>query len=345
MRIASREISPDHPPYVIAEIGVNHDGSESRALELVRLAARAGADAVKFQWFEADLLLSRATRLAAYQKSAGESDPVAMLRRLQLPARSMARARELAGELGLHAIVTIFSVPLVPIALELGWDAYKFASPDIINRPLLDAVAASGRPLILSTGTATLDEVARAANWMREAGAADRTAILQCVSSYPTAFERAALGGIVAIARVASGPVGYSDHTKEVETGAIAVAMGASILEKHFTYDRRASGPDHSASLDANDFARYARLARQAQQMCWPKEKSVASEEHDVRHVSRQSVVSTRDLDAGTRLQSTDLAIKRPGTGLEPWRLAETIGRTLRRGVPSDTPIAAEDLA
>lgn len=260
MLIGTRTISPDHPPYVIAELGVNHDGSAARALELVQLAAEAGADAIKLQLFEADRLMSKAAKLAAYQKAAGERDPVEMLRRLELSIDDMAPCVDLAHKLGIHAIVSVFSVELVPVAERLAWDAYKTASPDIINRPLLEGLAATGKPLIVSTGASTMEEVERAVEWLRPIQ--DRLAVLQCVSSYPTPDDQRALGGICAISSIFSGTVGYSDHTKGNGTGAFAVAWGASILEKHFTYDRRAAGPDHAASLPPWMFERYAASAR-----------------------------------------------------------------------------------
>jgi sialic acid synthase SpsE len=176
MRIGTNEVGESVS--IIAEIGVNHDGSVERALDLVESAARAGADAVKMQLFETDRLLSAAARLAAYQKSSGESDPMAMLRRLELGTDQMAPIVERAHALGLDAIVSIFSVELVAEADRLPWDAFKSASPDIINRPLLVAMAATGRPMIVSTGTATANEVRRAVRWLESAN--DRLALLQC---------------------------------------------------------------------------------------------------------------------------------------------------------------------
>jgi N,N'-diacetyllegionaminate synthase len=352
MNIDQRTLSWGQPPYVIAEIGVNHDGSPARAIALTHAAADAGADAVKLQLFEADRLMSKAAKLAAYQQAAGERDPIEMLRRLELPIQAMAGVVDAAHARGVHSIVSVFSVELIPEAERLEWDAYKTASPDIINKPLLDALAATGKPMIVSTGTATLEEVSRALGWLHAADADDRLAVLQCVSSYPTPMELAALDGIGAIGSIFDGPVGYSDHTREDSTGALAVGAGACVLEKHLTYDRDASGPDHAASLMPSELKRYIELSRQR----WSElreaglvpprvgEKRVSAVERDVRQVSRQSIVTSRSRPAGHRLTRQDLTIKRPGTGLEPWRLDEVIGRSLTREIEADVPLQAQDL-
>ncbi|MEO1585212.1 MAG: N-acetylneuraminate synthase family protein [Planctomycetota bacterium] len=343
MKIGDRHIGPKHPPYIIAEIGVNHDGDPDRAVMLTESAARAGADAVKLQLFETDRLMSKAARLAAYQKSAGETDPFAMLRRLELSIDQMAPSVERAHELGIHAIVTVFSVELVEVAEQLPWDAYKSASPDVVNRPLLEAMAATGKPLIVSTGASTLDEVTRAAGWLD--GIRDRLTMLQCVSSYPA--PDAALGGIRAIAEATGLPVGYSDHTASIETGAMAVAAGAALLERHVTYDTSAAGPDHGASLEPVGFERYADRARAATRSTDQSivDKRVLACEQDVRAVSRQSLVAVRNLAAGAVLTLDDLTIKRPGTGIEPWRVDEVVGATVARDIEADMPLIEEDLS
>lgn len=346
MRIGGHEIGKG--VYVIAELGVNHDGSVSRALELVDAAAWAGADAIKLQLFRTDMLMSRAAKLAAYQKASGESDPLAMLRRLELCAMSMEPIIERAHEHGLGAIVSIFSVELVPEACAQPWDAFKSASPDIINRPLLDAMAASGKPMIVSTGTADAGEVRRALGWLR--CAADRLALLQCVSSYPVPRGQEGLDGIGALALLHTGPVGYSDHTGRAETGALAVMAGAVILEVHLTYDRSATGPDHAASLESADLQRYVRSARAAtpgpvRTTDPDAAKRVEACERDVRLVSRQSLTTTRALVAGHVLSRHDLTIRRPGTGIEPYRLEEVIGRSLARDLEADMPLTEEDIA
>lgn len=346
MRIGDRMIGQGYEPYVIAEIGVNHDGDAQRALTLTRLAAEAGADAVKFQLFEADRLMSRAAKLAAYQARAGETDPVEMLRRLELPAPALEACAREAGRLGIHAILSVFSVELVP-GPGAPWHAYKTASPDIVNRPLLTALASTGRPLIVSTGASTPEEVTRAIGWL--ADARDRLAILQCVSSYPTPPDRASIGGVEALLRLFGGPVGYSDHTREEDTGVVALAAGACVLEKHFTYSREAQGPDHAASLESAQFARYVALTRDAcdrqtlvgmgDPRVGPREKRVLDIEQDVRLVSRQSLVAAKDLPAGHVLRREDLTIKRPGTGIPPHELEAVVGRRLVAPVAADMPL------
>ncbi len=342
MRIGKKEIGPGHAPYVIAEIGVNHDGEIERALMLTDAAADAGADAVKLQLFETDRLMSKAAKLAAYQKNAGETDPLAMLRRLELSIEDMAKVVDRAHKRGIHAIVTVFSVELVEIAERLEWDAYKSASPDIINRPLLEAMASTGKPLIVSTGASELDEVTRAAGWLE--GIRDRLAFLQCVSSYPA--PDSALGGIAAIHRATGFPTGYSDHTPDVETGAIAAQAGACLLEKHLTYDCRAQGPDHAASLEPFALVEYVAASKTMVSPLPPGTgtKSVLDCERDVRSVSRQSLVSTRALRAGDVLTREMLTIKRPGTGVAPFMMDEMIGRRVVRDVEMDVPIVREDV-
>lgn len=344
MRVGNRFIGPEHPPYIIAEVGVNHDGSTQRALELVEAAKQSGADAVKVQYFEASALMSRACRLAAYQAAAGETDPIEMLAGLQLNRDAMAEVVRYAHSLDLHAIVTIFSIEHASLAIDLDWDALKVASPDIINTPLLNSLAAAGKPMILSTGAADAGEIARA---LRLCG----DVALHCVSAYPTPEGCAQIAGIPALAELIgtlhlnrSVLVGYSDHTSSHDTGALAVVAGACVFEKHLTWSRSAKGPDHAASLDPALFARYVQQAHRAWSMLGPRRVIVQEIEQDVRTVSRQSITSTRDLTTGETLTREDLTIKRPGTGLLPALLDALPGRRLARDVPADTPLTSADV-
>lgn len=346
MRLGKQELGPDEPVYVIAELGVNHDGDVDRALRLTEAAARAKADAIKLQYFETDRLMSTAAKLATYQADAGETDPVAMLRRLEMGLDDLSRVVDRAHEMGLHAIVTVFSVELVQPAAELFWDAFKSASPDIVHKPLLEAMAfnAGGRPLIVSTGASTPDEINRANGWLAKAN--DRVAYLQCVSSYPA--PDAALAGIRAVADITGAMVGYSDHTASVQTGAEAVAAGACILERHLTYDKAAPGPDHAASLEPDEFAQYTGLARMARHginaQRYKPDKRVLGCERDVREVSRQSIVSVRKIEAGEVIERADVTFKRPGTGFAPWQLDDVVGHMATLPIQADSPIQASDL-
>jgi len=339
--LGGREVGPGRTPFVIAEIGVNHDGSVAKARELVRAAREAGADAAKFQMFDAGMLMSRDAVLAAYQRDAGARDPRELLQGLQLPPEALGELCDACVREGIVPIVTVFSLPLVDAARAQGWHAFKTASPDLVNRPLLDAVASLGRPLIVSTGAATREEVAQAAGWLSHC---EDLAFLQCVSSYPSPDDCAAIGAMHEVAAITGRVAGYSDHTRSVDSGAIAVAAGAAILEKHLTYDRGAAGPDHAASLDPTQFHAYVALARRAARMIGAHAKELQPVERDVRAVSRQSLVAARDLPAGHVLSPGDLLVKRPGTGVCASRLEEAVGRRLARAVEADRVLEEADV-
>ncbi|MFN9125570.1 MAG: N-acetylneuraminate synthase family protein [bacterium] len=342
MSIGARAIGPGQAPFIIAEIGVNHDGDMACARELVRAAKLAGADAAKFQMFDATMLMSLDSVLAAYQRERGARDPRELLQGLQLPPDRLGDLAEECVKVGIVPMVTVFSLPLVERAQTQAWKAFKMASPDIVNLPLLRAIAALGKPMVVSTGAATRDEVARAARWLAPQ---PELAFLQCTSSYPTRDDRAAIGGMHEIAALTGRIVGYSDHTASIDTGAIAVAAGASILEKHLTYDRDATGPDHAASLDPRQFAAYVQLAHRAARMVGGATKELQDGERDVRRVSRQSLVAARDLPAGHLVTPDDLLVKRPGTGICASRFDEVVGRRLARSVVADRVLDEADIA
>jgi N,N'-diacetyllegionaminate synthase len=334
LHIGDRPVGREHPVYVIAELGVNHDGRLDRALQLLDAAAVAGADAVKLQYFRTDELLSADAQLAVYQRehavdAVDAIDAAALLRGLELSDAHFAAVRDAARQRGLHFVVTCFSVDAAPRLLPLDVDAVKLASPDCVNTPLLDAVADLHKPLLLSTGAADAAEVSAVAAWLSHRSLP--AALLHCVSSYPTDAADAALG---AIAALPPGYVrGYSDHTTAIDTGMLAVAAGACILEKHLTYDRGAAGPDHAASLEPGQLREYIRAVRRAESMRGVGIKRVLDCEEDVRRVSRQSLAARRDLKAGAMIHRDDLTIQRPGTGLPAAWLDRVVGRPLSRDV------------
>ncbi len=338
--------SGQQPPQVliVAELGVNHDGNVARALELVSTAAAAGADAVKLQLFHPHNLLSNQALVAQYQANNGVDDPYQLLDRLKLTVPEMHTVRARARELNLRFIVTPFSLEDVPGVGELDVDAVKIASPDAVNPPLLNAAAKLGKPMLVSTGTCETPELGFAAELLRQHPAGG--ALMQCVSSYPTPPEMAAVGAIADLRQRFGLPVGYSDHTSELITGAVAVAAGACVIEKHLTYDTTAAGPDHAASLDAVHFSHYVELTRQAAAMLGPLQKRVLDCERDVRLVARQSVCAKNDLHAGHVLLRENLTVKRPAPpGAVPAaELEAMVGRKLGHPVRGGDLLMRGDL-
>jgi len=326
---------------IVAEIGVNHDGQVQRALSLIQAAAEVGADAVKFQLFDPDRLLSEQAVLAGYQQ--GKAQGVRqMLAGLALDIEAIQKLGAAARKAGLVFVVTPFSPQDGEDLARVDVDAVKIASPDAVNLPLLEAVTGLCKPLLISTGTCRLEELEPAAQLIN--GHAGGGCLLQCVSSYPTPTGEAALGGMSAMRRRFGVCVGYSDHTGETFTGALDVAAGAVVIEKHLTYDTKAKGPDHAASLAPAGFTTYVDQVRLAQRMHGPISKSVRPIEVDVRAVSRQSVCVVRDLPAGHRLNLDDLTVKRPGTGIPAARLKDLNGQILTRSVKANHLLNAQDV-
>jgi N-acetylneuraminate synthase/N,N'-diacetyllegionaminate synthase len=333
-------IEPGRPTFVIAEIGVNHDGSLARAMQLVRHAADCGADAVKLQIFRAKSLMHPTSAFARYQKDqCGDADPAAMLRRYELAPLDLAVVIAEIRRVGLVPLATPFSLDDVETAARLDLPAIKIASPDLVNYPLLERCTALGKPLFVSTGAATMSEVSRTVRWLNAWRA--EFALLHCVSSYPTPESETNLCWITELQQL-DAPVGYSDHTTEEIAGAAAVMLGACIVEKHLTHDRGAPGPDHAASADPQQFARYVRAIRTAERLRGRPGKRVLPIEQDVRHVSRQSLVLARPLPARHVLTVGDLVTQRPGTGLPASLLLKVIGRRTSRPLPAGTLLESD---
>ena len=344
IEIGNKRVTRDGEPFVLAEIGVNHDGDVRVAEALIEAARAAGADGVKFQLFEAERLLAREAGLVEYQKKAAGSAEE-LLKELEMPVGEMGQLVKMAQELGMAAVVTPFSPELVGACVEMGVDGIKLASPDLVNLPLLKEAMGTRLPVIVSTGAAEMREVEMAVEWLIEGDALERAVALQCVSSYPTPAEQARLGGIVALRnRFATLLIGYSDHTEETFTGALAVAAGACLLEKHLTLDRGRKGPDHAASLEPGELAEYVRLAKFAYKMRGAIVKGPLAREMEVREQTRQSVVVLRDVAAGTVLTREMVTVKRPGTGIAAARLEWVVGKRVLRDVVGNTVLGEADL-
>lgn len=332
IKIDSRLVGPGRPSLVIAEIGVNHDGSVQRAIELVKIAEACGADAVKLQIFRAANLMHASSTFATYQRGrTSDAHPIDMLKRYELATGDIRRIVKEIRDRGMLPLATPFSPADLELIDAMRLPAIKIASPDLVNRPLIASAGRLGKPLLLSTGAAEVCEVEVTAGWMREWNAA--YALLHCISAYPVPADAANLCWINELTQRFDVPVGYSDHTIDVMSGALAAAAGASIIERHLTYDRAAKGPDHAASSDPAQFSRYVKLVREADTLRGSPGKHVLEIEQDVRKVSRQSLVVRRALQPGDLLREEDLTVQRPGTGLPAAQITRAVGRKIVKAV------------
>ena len=334
--IAGRQIGAEATCFIIAEAGVNHNGSVETAHQLVDAAAQAGADAVKFQTFTADSLAVPDAPKAEYQERT--SDPAQshfdMLRSLELSADHHKELMAHCEEAGLLFMSSAFDEGSADLLADLGVAVFKIPSGELTNLPLLAHIARKGKPMVVSTGMAYLGEVEQAVKTISEAGNRD-IILLHCVSNYPADPSDINLRAMHTMATSFGLPVGYSDHTMGIEVPIAAVALGASVLEKHFTLDRDASGPDHRASLEPDELAAMVRGIRTAEIALGHGRKEPAPSEAGTASVARKSLVAARDISAGGTITEDMIAIKRPGTGLPPAMRPYVIGRTARVDVPT----------
>lgn len=342
--IEGREVGPGCPPYVVAEMSANHNGDLDAALRIVDAAKAAGADAVKIQTYRADTLTLDSDR-PDFQITEGPWKG----RRLHDLYEGAHTPWEWHGALFEHARaqgITLFSTPFdataVDLLEELGAPAYKIASFEAVDPPLIRRAAAAGKPMIISTGLADLEEIGEAVAAAR-AGGCRELALLHCVSAYPAPAADYNLATLADMAARHGVPTGLSDHTLDNVTAIAAVALGATIIEKHFTLDRAGGGPDDSFSLEPPEFAALCRDARTAWEALGRVDYGRKSSERD--NVKfRRSLYFTRDLAEGETVPAEAVRSVRPGYGAAPKHLEAVIGRRLRRAVAAATPVRLEDL-
>ena len=332
--------------FVIAEAGVNHNGSLDLALQLVDAAKASGADAVKFQTFRADQLATRSAHKAPYQErtTANSESQFEMLQRLQLDAAAHRRLIHHCRNAGIQFLSSPFDTQSADLLATMDVPLYKVPSGEITNLPFLEHLARKNRPLILSTGMSTLGEVEEAVQVLQFAGAIQLT-LLHCVTEYPAPYAEVNLRAMQTLKSAFGLPVGYSDHTSGIEIAIAAVALGAEVIEKHFTLDRSLPGPDHSASLEPVELRQMVTAIRHVESALGTGIKAPAQCELPNISVARKSVVAARTLPTGHQLATGDLEIKRPGNGLAPKLLPTLIGRTLRASVAKDEIINWDHLA
>lgn len=331
--------------YVIAEIGVNHNGSVATAMELIDVAAAAGADAVKFQSFSADDLVTRSAGRAEYQRrNTGDAGSQhGMLQRLELSESQFGELLEHCHRRDIDFLSTPFGIAPAEMLRRIGVTAFKVSSGDLTHHPFLAHLSATGLPIILSTGMATLADVEEALRVIHDAGSSS-VALLHCVSDYPADPASCNLAAMATMHQAFALPVGWSDHTTGSAIGFAAAALGARLIEKHITLSTAMDGPDHAASMEPDDFAEYVAGIRAIGLALGDGVKAPAPEELATARVARRSIVATRDLRAGDVVTHLDVTLKRPGTGLAPKLLDVVVGARLGRDVRADEPITIDHL-
>jgi N,N'-diacetyllegionaminate synthase len=324
---------------IIAEAGVNHNGDKALAFELIDVAAAAGADRVKFQTFSADRLVTGSAMKAPYQEKAGggHESQHAMLRRLELSHEMHTELIAHCNSRGIQFFSTAFDSESVELLVALGLDCFKIPSGEITNLPYLRRIGRYGMQVILSTGMSGLGEIEAALNVLEQAGTPRaRITVLHCTTEYPTPMAEVNLRAMLTIRDAFGVAVGYSDHTPGIEVATAAVALGASVIEKHFTLDRNLPGPDHKASLEPAELHAMVKAIRNIEQALGNGIKQPTDSEAKNKPMARKSLVAARAIRAGETFTESNLTVKRPGIGVSPMRWDEVLGRKAPRDFESD---------
>jgi N-acetylneuraminate synthase len=344
--INQRVIGAGAPCFIIAEAGVNHNGDMAMARSLVEAAADAGADAVKFQTFKAAKLTSAHAPKANYQlatTSAAETQQ-AMLQKLELPHAAHLELIELCRQRGIMFMSSPFEEESASFLVKIGVSALKIPSGEITNFPFLQHIARLGLPLIMSSGMATLAEVDEGLRVLRESGCTN-VALLHCVSNYPAAPADCNLRAMATMEAAFQVPVGFSDHTLGVEVSLAAVALGATIIEKHITLDKSLPGPDQPASLEPQELIAFVRGIRAVESSLGDGRKEPALSERNTAMVARKSIVAAADIAAGTTIDRSMVFMSRPGTGLPSKLLPLVVGRTAKTAIAAGATLEMAQLA
>jgi len=337
LRIDGRFIGPGHPVFVIAEAGINHDGDLQRAHQLVDAAADAGADCIKFQTH-----LAACEMLDVPAEGAHVTESLfALVKRMEMSASQHAELLEHARQRGLIFLSTPFCREAADLLEQVGVGAYKIGSGHLTSLPFLEYVAAKGKPMIVSTGMGTMEEVRTAVELLRAAGVP--FALMQCTSQYPTAYENVRLGVLSRYRELFDVPVGLSDHSLGNYVAFAAVALGACLIEKHFTVTRQWPGPDQACSIEPDELADLVRGVRAVEQALGDA-KEPAEAEQQVRPLFRESVVTLKPLAKGQTITLDSVWIKRPGYGIPAARMSELIGRRAARDIEANTLLRWEDI-
>lgn len=323
--------------FIIAEAGVNHNGDINLAKQLIDVAAEAGVDAVKFQTFRTDELVKKDAQKAEYQKvyTDQSESQYEMLKKLELDEKTHKELIAYCNKKEILFLSTAFDLESIALLNHLGLNIFKIPSGEITNLPYLRAIGRLNKKVILSTGMSTLEEIQDALCVLREAGTTDIT-VLHCNTEYPTPMEDVNLLAMQKIKEACKVPIGYSDHTLGIEVPIAAVALGATVIEKHFTLDRNMEGPDHKASLEPHELKDMVQAIRNIEMALGNGDKKVSASESKNRAVARKSIVTSRTIEEGEMFSEENLTVKRPGSGISPMKWDEVIGKTAERRYEKD---------
>lgn len=327
---------------IIAEAGVNHNASMEMARQMVREAANAGADYVKFQTAVPELVISSIAPKAEYQKetTGEEQSQLEMCKAIHLPLSAYTELAALCREEGIGFMSTPFDLVSIDTLYPLGMDYWKIPSGEITNLPYLRKIASKGGKVILSTGMSTLEEVSQAVDILVDGGIRrEDICLLHCTTQYPTPYADVNLRAMESLRTLEVGGVGYSDHTLGIEVPIAAAALGADVIEKHFTLDKNLPGPDHRASLDPSELAAMVKAVRHIEEALGSAEKRVADSERPNIEVARKSIVAARPIAKGETFSEENITVKRPGNGISPMEWDNVIGRTAVKDFPYDALI------
>lgn len=323
--------------YIIAEAGVNHNGSVELAKALIDKAKEAGVDCIKFQTFVSENIVSKNASKAEYQKQQTDSkeSQYNMLKRLELSFDEFVILRDYCKEKDIEFLSTAFDFDSIEFLARLGMKIWKIPSGEITNLPYLIKIARLGKPIFLSTGMSTMEEIRAAVSVLRQYGSGEIT-LLHCTTEYPAPYEDVNLKAINTIRDEFNIRIGYSDHTKGIEIPIAAVALGATVIEKHFTLDRNLEGPDHKASLEPNELKAMASAIRNVEDALGSGEKKPVKSEVKNLAIVRKSILAKRRIAKGELFTEENLTVKRPGTGISPMKWFELIGKKASRDFEED---------
>jgi N-acetylneuraminate synthase/N,N'-diacetyllegionaminate synthase len=343
IQVGDKRIGEGEPVFIIAEAGVNHNGDVELAKRLIDVAVEAGADAVKFQTFKAEVLVTATAPKAEYQTETTPVDEsqLEMLRKLELSKQDHDVLSAYSRQKGILFLSTPFDEESADLLDALAVPAFKISSGDLTNSPLLSHVAKKNKPIMLSTGMADLAEVRDAVETLNAAGC-DKIVLLHCVSDYPADPGDVNLRAMQTMRETLNLPVGFSDHTQGLEVALAAAALGAAVIEKHFTLDRALPGPDHRASLEPDELKKFVSGIRTVQSSLGSGEKVPTPRELETAKVARRSIVATQTIAAGQVVERNMIAMKRPGTGIPPARLDSVVGRKTRVEILAGTLLEME---